>query len=119
MRHNKLLLATHVALLFSAAASFAADPAPPPAAAQEMGRMHAMMADKDGAHHGHDHDSKGHRCTHRGMTGMGPMPAMLPLPSLPPGNEKLELQMRAEMMQKVGEILGRYASQVKDAAPAP
>lgn len=32
---------------------------------------------------------------------------------LPPGNEKLQLQMQAEMMQKMGEILGRYADKVK------
>lgn len=36
-----------------------------------------------------------------------------PLPQLPPGNEKLQLQMQAEMMQRVGEILAKYAAQVK------
>jgi hypothetical protein len=35
------------------------------------------------------------------------------MPELPPGNEKLQLQMHAEMMQKVGEILSKYAAQVK------
>lgn len=35
------------------------------------------------------------------------------LPQLPPGNEKLQLQMWGEMMQKMGEIAARYASQVK------
>src|SRR5687768_9253901 len=35
------------------------------------------------------------------------------MPQLPPGNEKLQLQMHAEMMQKVGEILSKYAAQVK------
>jgi hypothetical protein len=35
------------------------------------------------------------------------------MPQLPPGNEKLQLQMHAEIMQKVGEILGKYAAQVK------
>jgi hypothetical protein len=35
------------------------------------------------------------------------------VPKLPPGNEKLELQMRAEMMQKMGEIAGRYAGQIE------
>lgn len=34
---------------------------------------------------------------------------------LPPGNEKLELQMRAEMMQKMGEIAARYAERVQGA----
>lgn len=36
------------------------------------------------------------------------------MPKMPPGNEKLEFQMRAEMMQKMGEIAAKYASQVKD-----
>ena len=35
------------------------------------------------------------------------------LPSLPPGNEKLQLQMQAEIMQKVGEIMAKYAAQVQ------
>ena len=33
---------------------------------------------------------------------------------LPAGNEKLQVQMQAEMMQKMGEILGRYADRIKD-----
>jgi hypothetical protein len=36
------------------------------------------------------------------------------MPELPAGNAKLQLQMRAEMMQKMGEILGRYADKIKD-----
>jgi hypothetical protein len=35
------------------------------------------------------------------------------MPQLPPGNEKLQLQMHAEIMQRVGEILAKYAGQVK------
>jgi hypothetical protein len=35
------------------------------------------------------------------------------MPQLPPGNEKLQLQMWAEMMQRMGEIAGKYAAQVK------
>ena len=42
-----------------------------------------------------------------GMSGGGMMP------QLPPGNEKLQLQMWAEMMQKMGEIASKYALQVK------
>ncbi|KGH21605.1 hypothetical protein P606_17090 [Comamonas thiooxydans] len=37
------------------------------------------------------------------------------MPQLPPGNEKLEFQMHAEMMQKVGEIAARYADKIKEA----
>lgn len=35
------------------------------------------------------------------------------MPQLPPGNEKLQLQMQAEIMQRVGETLAKYAAQVK------
>ena len=34
------------------------------------------------------------------------------MPHLPPGNAKLQLQMQAEMMQKTGEILAKYAAQL-------
>lgn len=37
------------------------------------------------------------------------------VPQLPPGNDKLQLKMQAEIMQKVGEIAARYADQVKEA----
>ena len=46
-----------------------------------------------------------------GMAG-GQMPSAA-MPQLPPGNEKLQLQMWAEMMQKMGEIASKYAAQVK------
>ncbi|MGH9782988.1 MAG: hypothetical protein ACRD88_02280 [Terriglobia bacterium] len=36
------------------------------------------------------------------------------MPQLPPGNEKLQLQMHAEMMQKMGETLAKYAAEIKD-----
>lgn len=32
---------------------------------------------------------------------------------MPPGNEKLQMQMHAEVMQKIGEIEAKYASQIK------
>lgn len=35
------------------------------------------------------------------------------LPQLPAGNEKLQLQMQAEMMQKMGETLAKYAARIK------
>lgn len=35
------------------------------------------------------------------------------MPMLPPGNEKLQLQMQAEIMQKVGEIMAKYANQIQ------
>ena len=110
MGHSKLIIAATAALLFNTLACQAQDKVPV--------ANHDMMSGHDGqgVHHG---DGKPHRCMHKGMMGDGRMPHMVPLPSLPPGNGKLELQMQAEVMQKVGEILGKYAAQVKDAPPAP
>lgn len=36
------------------------------------------------------------------------------LPQLPQGNEKLQLQMHAEMMQRMGEIMAKYAERVRE-----
>ena len=47
-----------------------------------------------------------------GMSG-GHMQGGGMMPQLPPGNEKLQLQMWGEMMQKMGEIASKYAAQVK------
>ena len=65
---------------------------------------------------------------HGGMMGGGMMghcsrmmrggsPASL-MPQLPAGNEKLQLQMQAEMMQKMGEILSKYAARIPDHPPS-
>lgn len=52
------------------------------------------------------------------MKGCHPMMGDPMMPQLPAGNEKLQLQMRAEMMQKMGEILGKYADKIKDEKPS-
>lgn len=52
-----------------------------------------------------------HSCQSMMGSGMG----MSGMTKLPPGNEKLEAQMHAEMMQKMGEIARRYAEQIKEA----
>lgn len=67
-----------------------------------------------------------------GMDGMGGMMGMMnmmqmcermmggatmggaAMPQLPPGNEKLQFQMQAEMMQKMGEIAAKYADRIKE-----
>ncbi|TAL55705.1 MAG: hypothetical protein EPN80_06425 [Pandoraea sp.] len=36
------------------------------------------------------------------------------MPRLPPGNAKLEFRMRAEMLQKMGEIAAKYANKIKE-----
>ncbi|MEO6959885.1 MAG: hypothetical protein ABI228_01030 [Burkholderiaceae bacterium] len=47
-----------------------------------------------------------------GMMGGAMMGGHSMVSQLPAGNEKLQLQMQAEIMQKVGEIIGRYADKV-------
>lgn len=51
---------------------------------------------------------------HGAMGGMmgGMMGGHAMIPQLPAGNEKLQLKMQAEIMQKVGEILAKYADQI-------
>ncbi len=43
-----------------------------------------------------------------GMMGGCPM-----MGQLPPGNEKLSMQMHGEMMQAMGEILRKYADKIQ------
>lgn len=44
---------------------------------------------------------------------MGMMKNCPMMAQLPPGNEKLSMQMHAEMMKAMGDILSKYADQVK------
>lgn len=71
---------------------------------------HGMM----GQHHGMMGQQRGMmNCPMMGAAMRGGMVGSRGLPALPPGNEKLQLQMQAEIMQKVGEILAKYAAQVQ------
>ena len=36
------------------------------------------------------------------------------MPHLPPGNEKLELQMHADMMRAMADVLGKYTARLPD-----
>jgi hypothetical protein len=36
------------------------------------------------------------------------------MPHLPPGNEKLELQMHADMMKAMGDIMAKYAARLPE-----
>jgi hypothetical protein len=47
-----------------------------------------------------------------GAMGGGMMRGHAMMPQLPAGNEKLQLKMQAEIMQKVGEVIAKYADQV-------
>ncbi len=72
-----------------------------------MSGMHEGM--KDGMHERHH----GKRCAMKGgMKCSHHQPDMLMLPRLPAGNEKLQLQMHAEILQKIGEIEAKYAAQL-------
>ena len=48
-----------------------------------------------------------------GSGGMGGMMGGRGMPAFPPGNEKLQMQMHAEIMQKVGEIMAKYAERIQ------
>lgn len=94
-------------LVLAPAFCLAAEPAPPPPPA-EMG--HSMMHEKEEG--GHMHGKRCHMGEH-GQMGMMPHPgSMVAIPMLPPGNEKLQVQMQGEIQQKVGEIISKYAGQV-------
>lgn len=101
MKSNRIKLALLGIVLFSAAGAIAAaEPGKP---------SDGMMGDHGSMMNG------GMMGMMRGCQSMmgGASGDALAVPKLPPGNEKLELQMRAEMMQKMGEIAGRYAGQIE------
>lgn len=55
----------------------------------------------------------------QGMGGMMGCPMMMQggghaMPHLPPGNEKLELQMHADMMKAMADVLAKYAARLPD-----
>ena len=93
-----------VALLVTAPLlTLAAETAPPPGG-QSMG----LAKPQD----------RGKRCEnmkgHSGKEGRGPKcggQGMM-IPTLPPGNEKQQLLMQAEIQQKVAEIIAKYAQQL-------
>lgn len=92
-------------------ATLAATPAAPaaPEAQQPQGMMGGgMMGGK--MMDGHMMDMM-HSC--QSMMDGGSTMSCMGMPKLPPGNEKLEVQMHAEMMQKMGEIAARYADRIK------
>lgn len=69
------------------------------------GAMHGM------GHHGRMHGGMDRCRMMHGKMGHG---GMMGMPMLPPGNEKLQLQMQAEMMQRMGEILAKYAARIQE-----
>jgi hypothetical protein len=107
-------LVAAAALAFTGAAS-AADPPPQQQPRSGQSQQHGMM----GSNNMMGGDMMGmmdmmKSCqSMMGDTGMGG--AAMGMSRFPPGNEKLEAQMHAEMMQKMGEIAARYADKIKEA----
>jgi hypothetical protein len=99
------------AIALSATALFAAEPATP----ENDAGHHGMMDDNGSTMMGHGMMGMMNSCREmmRG-TRRGADEDSLAVPQLPPGNERLQLQMRGEMMQKLGEIASRYADKVKE-----
>ncbi len=136
MNRNAIKTVLVAAATFTSSMAFAAESAPPASSPQGGGdmSMHHQMK-PDGGMDG----MKGMDGGMKGMGGMGAMKAMMggddmmgmmrschammnkkrmsggsAMPQLPPGNEKLEFRMHAEMMQKMGEIAVKYADQIKE-----
>lgn len=113
------LLVAATALLASAVA-LAAEPAAKPEGnvAGRADMHHGMMGKAEGDGSMMDMMemmemmSTMHPCQSR--MGSGGIPGEVVTFKLPPGNEKLETQMRAEMLQKMGEIATTYADRIKE-----
>lgn len=112
---TRKMIAALVVTAFAAASttSFGQDRAAKPGGVQGMQGM-GGMSDTQG--------DKGMGCMvggecscmsggmHGGMGG-GMMGSSMP--HLPPGNEKLELQMHADMMRAMADVMSKYAARVK------
>jgi hypothetical protein len=102
---SRITPALAMALVLASPLAPAADTAPaaPPAPAAGPGPGPGGMQGMGGGR-------MGKRCPMHGMKhAMGPR---VPMPRLPPGNDKLQMQMEAEILQKIGEIQAKYAAQL-------
>jgi len=94
-----------VALLVTAPLlTLAAEPAPPPPDGQSMGlAKHQDRGKRCENMKGYgDKEGRGQKCGGKGIM----------VPTLPPGNEKQQLLMQAEIQQKVAESIAKYAQQL-------
>jgi hypothetical protein len=124
MNHHLAKAAILIAVTFASATAFAVEQAPdavsPSPAGMSMhhqkkagGGMEGMegMGGMKGMMGG---DMMGMMGSCHAMMNKKGMPDGAAMLQLPPGNEKLEFRMRAEMMQKMGEIALKYADQIKE-----
>lgn len=99
-----LLLASLLLPLPALAADPAPAPTPTPGAGMGAGAGMGMGMG------GGQMKMQGKRC--QMMKGHGRMGQMLRMPRLPAGNDKLQLQMEAEILQMLGQIQAKYANQL-------
>lgn len=95
--NTKSLMAATLALAMLGASGWSA----------AAGATHGAESAKSGA------QDKGHDMMMDHMMGGGMMGSCPMMGQLPPGNEKLSMQMHAEMMQAMGEIMRKYADKVQ------
>jgi hypothetical protein len=122
MNHHLAKAAILIAVTFASATAFAVEQAPdavspspadmsmhhqktPSGGMEGMKGMKGMMGMEG---------MKGMMGSCHAMMNKKGMPDGAAMLQLPPGNEKLEFRMRAEMMQKMGEIALKYADQIKE-----
>ncbi len=119
MKHISIKVALVAAVTVASAMAFAAGPgqaAKPAPGMQGNGDMpmrHGMMG-SDGNMGGDMMGMMGMMRSCQAMMGHDGMLGSAAMLKLPPGNEKLEFQMHAEMMQKMGEIATKYADIIKE-----
>lgn len=111
--NGKRLAACSAALILTGANALALaqqpKPAAPPSAERPMD--HRMMGER-GMGGGDMMGMMNMMGECQGMMGGAGMGHGMTL-QMPPGNEKLQFQMHAEMMQKMGEIMAKYAAMMK------
>lgn len=90
--------------------ALAADPAPAPTPTPGAGMGAGAGMGKGMGMGGGQMKMQGKRC--QMMKGHGRMGQMLRMPRLPAGNDKLQLQMEAEILQMLGQIQAKYANQL-------
>lgn len=85
-------------------------PAPTPTPGAGMGAGAGMGKGMGMGMGGGQTKMQGKRC--QMMKGHGRMGQMLRMPRLPTGNDKMQLQMEAEILQMLGQIQAKYANQL-------
>lgn len=112
MHAKRMFAALAAAVMLSSGLALGQQPKPAPSmpGGDQRSMDHGMMGGMMGG------DMMGmmnmmHECQRRmgGASAHGGM-----MPQMPPGNEKLQFQMHAEMMQKMGEIAAKYAERIKE-----